>query len=553
MKFEIDGDVLKSCKLEEGETTAVVPEGVKAIGKEAFRSCKNLESVVIPEGVTVIGESAFWGCKKLENVVIPEGVTEIGERAFRGCSSLESVVIPKGVTKIRESAFSSCISLESVVIPEGVTEIGDGVFSNCKKLKSVVIPKSTRKIGKEAFENCSSLASVQIMNPRTEIGERAFYGCRNLDRMILSDGGSVLIHCPAAIAVGDVVIPESVRRIEALAFRECVNLKKVHITSPSTHIEPRAFTGCTGLEHMILTDNETVLAYCPPACANGRVRLPETITRIEGYAFEDCKQLTAVDFPDGPLEIGRGAFDGCPLKSVTLPPSVKNALEYAFPGCREITIYDSIDADGGDCYENFKFGQSGPKIGFMPILYELCSLNCTIIVRSAATGDIKYIVEVENDYDDRDYRNLFFFGWGKNATFAFRELDKIFPKIEDVPHKQRVALLRLQYGVDLDKETRKNYQKYVSRNIKKILRMYIREERMDWIKVCEEVGVLRKAAVEYAIEQAAAEKKPAFTAFFLEYQNKHFPLKAGKDNAGLRLPDLPREKKPADKTSGESI
>ena len=696
MTFEIDGDVLKRCKLEEGETTAVVPEGVKAIGKFAFSSCISLESVMIPVGVTVIGEDAFrncgklksimipkgvteigeWAfsecenlegvvipegvtkigarafnrCKKLESVVIPEGVTEIGKWAFRNCGKLKSIVIPKGVTEIGEYAFSDCENLESVVIPEGVTkirgrtfncckklksvvipegvtEIGAGAFSECKNLesvvipesvtkigknafgscgiksvmipkcvtkieeetfnrceklesvvipegvteigknafdscgiKSVVIPKSTMKIGKEAFWVCSSLASVRIMNPRTEMWGQPFRGCHNLERMILSDDGSVLFYCPPAIAVGDVVIPESVRRIEALAFCDCVNLKKVHIASPSTRIEPGAFTGCTGLEHMILTDSETVLAYCPPACANGRIRLPETITRIEGYAFVDCKQLTAVDFPDGLLEIGRGAFDGCPLKSVTLPPSVKNAPEYAFPGCREITIYDSIDADGGDCYENFKSNyksdhvdQSASKIGLMPIRRKSDPLNCTIIVRSAATGDIKYIVEVENDYDDRDYRNLFFFGWGKNATFAFRELDKIFPKIEDVPHKQRVALLRLQYGVDLDKETRKNYQKYVSRNIKKILRMYIREERMDWIKVCEEAGVLRKATVEYAIEQATAEKKPAFTAFFLEYQNKHFPLKAGKNNTGLRLPDLPREKKPADKSSGESI
>ena len=115
--------------------------------------------------------------------------------------------------------------------------------------------------------------------------------------------------------------------------------------------------------------------------------------------------------------------------------------------------------------------------------------------------------------------------------------------------------MRLQYGVDLDEEMRDYYQKYVSRSIKDILRMCMREERMDWIKVCEEAGVLRKATVEYAIEQAAAEKKPAFTAFFLEYQNKHFPLKAGEDNTGLRLPDLPREKKKktVDKTSEESI
>ncbi|HIQ81473.1 MAG TPA: leucine-rich repeat domain-containing protein, partial [Candidatus Pullichristensenella stercorigallinarum] len=75
MKFEIDGDVLKRCELEEGETTAVVPEGVKAIGEKAFWNRSSLESVVIPEGVTVIGAGAFEDCKNLKSIVIPEGVT----------------------------------------------------------------------------------------------------------------------------------------------------------------------------------------------------------------------------------------------------------------------------------------------------------------------------------------------------------------------------------------------------------------------------------------------------------------------------------------------
>lgn len=58
MKFEIDGGVLKSCQLEEGETTVVAPEGVTQIGEDALRGCKGLESIVIPEGVTQIRESA---------------------------------------------------------------------------------------------------------------------------------------------------------------------------------------------------------------------------------------------------------------------------------------------------------------------------------------------------------------------------------------------------------------------------------------------------------------------------------------------------------------
>ena len=453
-----------------------------------------------------------------------------------------------------------------------------------KNITSVAFGKSVRKIGEEAFYGCENLSRITLPESVKDIGARAFRDCKSLT---------------------GIAIPASVSNIGEHAFDGCVNLKKVHMASPSTHFEPRAFNGCTGLEHMILGDNETVLAYCPPACANGRVRLPETITRIEDYSFEDCKQLTAVDFPDGLREIGwrafigctqlsavnfpegllkielgafedctqlsavnfpeglreigRYAFEGCPLKSVTLPRSVKKAPAHAFVGCREINIYDNIDADCGDCYADFESkrdrDRSGSQIGLMPIRDESDPLNCTIIVRSAATGDIKYIVEMETDSGSWGYRDLLFYGWGKNATFAFGELDKFFPKIEGATRKQRVALLRLQYGVDLDEETREYYQKYLSRNIKMILLMCIREDRMDWVKICEEGGALRKDAVEYAIGKASEAKKPDFTAFFLDYQSKHFPLKAGKDNAGLRLPALPRERKrkPVDKTSEEYI
>ena len=75
-------------------------------------------------------------------------------------------------------------------------------------------------------------------------------------------------------------------------------------------------------------------------------------------------------------------------------------------------------------------------------------------------------------------------GWGKNATFAFRELDKIFPKIEGGWRKIRVALLRLQYGVDLDDEARSYYCKYLSRSAKSALEMCIIDNRLEWIEMC---------------------------------------------------------------------
>ena len=48
-------------------TTVIINPGVTSIGKQAFASCTNLQSVTIPSSVTRIGEKAFLGCAKQAN------------------------------------------------------------------------------------------------------------------------------------------------------------------------------------------------------------------------------------------------------------------------------------------------------------------------------------------------------------------------------------------------------------------------------------------------------------------------------------------------------
>ena len=70
----------------------VIADGITAIARCSFHSCKALSEVVIPESVTVIGEYAFYDCSALKSVVIPASVAEIGVYAFRKCSSLTEAV-----------------------------------------------------------------------------------------------------------------------------------------------------------------------------------------------------------------------------------------------------------------------------------------------------------------------------------------------------------------------------------------------------------------------------------------------------------------------------
>ena len=93
MWFIIDDGVLKKCTLLQGETEAVVPEGVKVIGRESFMDCTSLTKVTLPNSVWRIGFMAFRGCTSLVSITLPDNLKVIAEWAFYGCKSLANVTI----------------------------------------------------------------------------------------------------------------------------------------------------------------------------------------------------------------------------------------------------------------------------------------------------------------------------------------------------------------------------------------------------------------------------------------------------------------------------
>ena len=348
-----------------------------------------VENLVIPDGVTCIGDTVFVGCQSLRQVTIPDSVTSIGDHAFSGCHNLRKVTIPDSVTSIEDYAFGSC-ALTSVTIGNGITNIGKYAFSNCSSLASVTIPDSVTNTNIEdyAFFKCENLASITIGSGVTSIGYSAFSGCNRLNKVNITDiaawckinydmdvGSNPLYYAHNLYLNGELVenlvIPDSITRVNDDVFRGCSSIRSVTIPDSVTSIGASSFSGCTGLASVTIPDSVTSIgSYAFSGCSSIRsVAIPDSVTSIGLNAFYDCENLNRLDITDiaawckisfssygssNPLIYAHNLYlNGELVENLVIPDGITCVNDYAFSGCRSIrivTIPDSVTSIGASSF-----------------------------------------------------------------------------------------------------------------------------------------------------------------------------------------------------------
>lgn len=132
-----------------------IPEGVTAIGDEAFVAC-TLASVHIPQGVTRIGHSAFFMCRHLQEINIPQGVTHIGDYAFRRCLSLERITCPDSLESVGQAILLGCPLLKPDAACARVEALAPGKDLWGRTLENIVVafknPEARARYYSDAFE-----------------------------------------------------------------------------------------------------------------------------------------------------------------------------------------------------------------------------------------------------------------------------------------------------------------------------------------------------------------------------------------------------------------
>lgn len=263
-------------------TGITIPRIVTGFNSIPFNGLTNLVEVKVESGNTtfdtrdncnaVIKTSTnqlVAGCKAS---TIPNTVTSIGANAFNGCTGLTSITIPSSVTSIGDAAFKSCSGLTgNLIIGNGVTTIGNQVFNNCSNITSVTIPSSLTRIGNQAFVNCNRLSKVIIPD---------IAAWCNVSLYAYNDASNPLyiahhIYSDENTEIFNLVIPNTVTKINNFVFRDCYYLTSISI--------------------------------------------PNTVTEIGKDVFHNCRAITTLDIPDTVTSIGEGGIMECTsLQTLTI-------------------------------------------------------------------------------------------------------------------------------------------------------------------------------------------------------------------------------------------
>ncbi len=262
---------------------------VSSDGKTLYEYKGNERVVVIPnylnsKHITSVGrgvrskkdykEYNIFGGNSIDRVEISEGIVNINHCAFMGgLESQGELKLPKSLKSIGTVAFAECRGFNGdLILPDGLQRIGSGAFAFCDFDGLVKISGNVKKIPSLAFKACEKISALEIGEGVEEICEQAFHSCVSLK--------------------GDLIIPDTVQKIEKYAFWGC------------------------GFD--------------------GQLKLGSGIKILDGYSFSKSGNFSEVVFSEGLEEIGECAFDHCKFKGgIILPEGLKKVGAYAFQYCDE--------------------------------------------------------------------------------------------------------------------------------------------------------------------------------------------------------------------------
>jgi hypothetical protein len=312
-----------------------VPNGVEAIGDNAFYNTPNLTLIELPASVVSIGNRAFSRAEHLSEVIFAAGssLTTIGESAFAGATHLTSIQLPDDLFAIGTRAFKGS-GLVSIRLPADVQFFGDGFNENLEA---------------SPFYGALALISITV--------DPANMWFESVNGVLFDETLSKLLVYPAASGRTTYTIPESVQGVWSWSFANATKLKRLMIPASLRFVGVKAFENTASMEEFNVTWDQASGAqpgrYLSHALQNDVDILQGALYDFAGYATSE-QTVSLVAYPSakatdtysipGPIAstgasrdfsgitgISADAFAGAKkLKTLNIPASVREIQPDAF-------------------------------------------------------------------------------------------------------------------------------------------------------------------------------------------------------------------------------
>ena len=393
--------------------------------QSGFYNQSSLTSVSIPASVTnidVAGSANFLACISLTNITVAAGNPNYASTNGALISADHTVLlavpaglnsnftVPGGITTIGGSAFYFCINLPGVTLPEGLLTIGASAFAQCYNLTTLTLPASLTNISTTAFGLCVSVTNFTVA------AGNAYYS--SLAGVWFDHNQTTLLAYPEGRVGGSYSVPATVTNIASAAFLG-THLTNVALDANLKAIGDGAFSQCP-LTQVVIPDSVTYLGVYAfdnasqltsvtlgaglqnipieafYQCPLTSLTIPNGVTNLDFQAFAYCTSLTNVIFGSGLTSLGNDVFYGCSkLGSVVIPDTVTNLASYAFGNCTSLTnVVVGSGVTRQNYYSGVFAGCTGLKAAYFrgnapsptdPIFFS-GDLNAVVYYPSGSTG-----------------------------------------------------------------------------------------------------------------------------------------------------------------------
>ncbi len=366
--------------------TLAIPNSVTIIGDYTFKACSGLTGVLtIPKLVTIIGKQGFKDCTGLSQIIVANSVPPtIQSTTFEGVNKNTCTLeVPRGTQSVYKEAnyWKDFLNISQLtyditieVGPNGTVKENNFTLANNSLL--IVNKGTTRTFSFTPAANYVILTltynDVDIMSQLSGANQYTT-AVANVDATLSVTFGltKLTINIPQAGTLCNLISFDDKNALTDLTLTGTIDARDVKCMRDNMpklavlDLSATTMAAYAGNEGTDLSGDRTYLANEMPQrsfqfkTGLTQCKMPNSLTSIGFCAFEGCSGLIgAFSIPNSVIRINDYAFKACSsLTAVTIPNSVTNIYKQGFKDCTGLSqitvarslppiIYDGTTFDG---------------------------------------------------------------------------------------------------------------------------------------------------------------------------------------------------------------